>query len=113
MIATPVGRFRIIAFIEGISYLVLLCIAMPIKYVPALGEHPEPTRIIGAIHGGLFILYAIAGFQAMAARRWPKREAVRGFLVSIIPAGTFYYDAKFLRSEYEAERAGKLAQNQN
>ena len=75
--------------------------------MPALGEDPTPTRIVGAIHGGLFILYGIAGFQAMASSKWPVKEAFRGFIVSIIPAGTFWYDAKFLRAEYEAERAAK------
>ncbi len=105
MLATPVGRFRVIAFIEGISFLVLLFIAMPIKYVPALGGNPEPTRIVGTIHGGLFILFAIAGFLAMAARKWPWKEAVRGFIASIIPFGTFVYDWMFLKGEHDAERA--------
>ena len=105
MFATPVGRFRVIAFIEGVSYLVLLLIAMPIKYLPALGEHPEPTKIFGAIHGGLFVLYGVAGFLAMASRKWPLKEAVRGFVVSILPGGTFLYDAAFLKGEYAAERA--------
>jgi integral membrane protein len=104
VLSTPVGRFRVIAFVEGVSYLVLLLIAMPIKYVPALGLHPEPTRYVGSVHGGLFILYAVAGFQAMYARKWPAREAVRGFVAAVIPLGTFVYD-RFLRREYEAERA--------
>jgi integral membrane protein len=107
LLSTPVGRFRAIAFVEGVSYLVLLLIAMPIKYVPALGGHPEPTRIVGAIHGGLFILYAIAGFQAKAVRGWPMSEVVRGFVAAVMPLGTFFYDAWFLRREQEAERAGR------
>jgi integral membrane protein len=107
LLATPVGRFRTIALLEGVSFLVLLFIAMPIKYVPALGGHEEPTRIVGAIHGGLFILYAIAGFQAKAARKWPMREAVRGFIASILPFGTFIYDWAFLKGEYEKEQTGK------
>lgn len=104
MLSSPVGRFRVIAFVEGISFLVLLFIAMPIKYVPELGGNPMPTRIVGAIHGGLFILYAIAGFQAKAARKWPMKEAVRGFVASILPFGTFVYDWMFLKSEHDAEQ---------
>jgi integral membrane protein len=104
LLATPVGRFRVIAFIEGISFLVLLFIAMPIKYVPELGGDPMPTRIVGGIHGGLYILYAIAGFQAKVARKWPAREALRGFLASVLPFGTFIYDWAFLQREYQAER---------
>ena len=109
LLATPVGRFRVIAFIEGVSYLVLLLIAMPIKYVPAFGENPAPTKIIGAIHGGLFVLYGVAGVLAMVARKWPMKEAVRGFVVSIVPGGTFLYDAAFLKGEYEKERSEKAS----
>lgn len=108
LLSTPVGRFRVVAFVEGVSYLVLLLVAMPIKYVPALGQHPEPTRIVGTIHGGLFVLFAVAGFRAQAARGWPAREAVRGFVAAIVPGGTFVYD-RFLRREYAAERAGRGA----
>ena len=67
MFNTPVGRFRVIAFIEGISFLVLLLIAMPIKYVDALGKNPTPVLYVGWVHGVLFMLYAAAGF---AARSW-------------------------------------------
>jgi integral membrane protein len=98
---TPVGRFRAIAFVEGISFLVLLLIAMPMKYA---GGNPMPVKYTGWVHGVLYILYAIAGFQAMAARNWPWSEAARGFIASIIPAGTFIYDWLFLKNEHEAER---------
>ena len=105
MFFTPVGRFRAIAFIEGVSYLVLLLIAMPIKY---LGDNPLPVKYAGWVHGGLYILYAIAGFQAMAVRKWPVKEAVRGFIASIVPGGTFVYDVAFLKAEHAAERQPPL-----
>jgi len=101
LFATPVGRFRVIAFVEGLSYLALLLIAMPIKY---LGDNPAPVRYTGMAHGVLYILYAIAGFQAMLSRKWPAKEALRGFLASIIPFGTFWYDSAFLKAEHAAER---------
>ena len=106
MLSTPVGRFRLIALLEGVSFLVLLLVAMPIKYV---GGNPRPVLYVGWAHGGLYILYAVAGFAAMTARGWPAREAVRGFVASILPAGTFVYDRVFLRREYEAERAAREA----
>ena len=101
MFFTPVGRFRAIAFIEGVSYLVLLLIAMPMKY---FGDNPLPVKYTGWVHGVLYLLYAIAGFQAMAARKWPAKEAVRGFIASIVPGGTFIYDFAFLKAEHAAER---------
>ena len=110
MLSTPVGRFRVIAFIEGVSYLVLLFIAMPIKYIPALGENEMPVKIVGSIHGGLFVLYAVAGFHAQFARRWPWWEAARGFVAAIVPFGTFVYD-RVLKREYEIERAARMARD--
>ena len=53
MLSTPVGRFRVLAFVEGVSFLVLLLIAMPIKYVEALGKNPTPVVYVGWVHGGL------------------------------------------------------------
>lgn len=105
MLSTPVGRFRLVALAEGVSFLVLLLIAMPIKYVPALGSDPRPVLYVGWAHGALFVLFAIAGFQAMFARGWPVSAAVWGFVASVLPAGTFVYDARFLRKEHEAEKA--------
>ena len=57
----PITQFRIIALAEGISFLVLLGIAMPLKYAAG---NPEPVRIVGWIHGGLFVLYLIAVVRA-------------------------------------------------
>jgi integral membrane protein len=106
---TTVSRFRLIALIEGISFLILLLIAMPIKYVDALGQNPEPVKYVGWVHGILFILYGIAGFAARSARGWPWSEAIRAFVAGIIPCGTFYYDAKFLRPEQAKEKVERDA----
>lgn len=63
------SSFRIVSFIEGLSYLVLLFIAMPIKYI---GENPYPVKIVGMTHGVLFIVFAIALFFAMNRLNWNK-----------------------------------------
>jgi integral membrane protein len=101
VLSTPVGRFRLIALLEGVSFLVLLLVAMPIKYV---GGNPAPVYYAGWVHGGLYILFGITGVLALIARGWPPREGVRAFVASVLPCGTFVYDAVFLRREYEAER---------
>ena len=106
MLSTTVGRFRVIAFIEGVSFLVLLLIAMPIKYV---GGNPAPVLYVGWVHGILFMLYAVAGFQALFARGWGYMAGVWGFLAAVLPAGTFVYDAKFLRREEAKEIAERTA----
>lgn len=106
MLSTSVGRFRVIAFVEGVSFLVLLLIAMPIKYA---GDNPAPVKYVGWAHGVLFVLYAVAGFAALFARKWRVSAGVWGFVASIVPAGTFVYDAKFLRAEEQKELAERTA----
>ena len=62
--------------------------------------------LAGAVGSATTVTVAgVAGFLAMASRKWPLKEAVRGFVVSILPGGTFLYDAAFLKGEYAAERA--------
>lgn len=67
MLKTALGRFRMIALYEGLSYLVLLIIAMPMKY---LMDIPQPVTIVGALHGLLFVLYMLA----LAQVAWQKKN---------------------------------------
>jgi integral membrane protein len=104
MIASLIGRVRIIGFLEGLSYLVLLAIAMPLKYVLGL---PEAVRIVGMAHGILFIAFIFLTLQAKFVYDWPMRKLLLFWLASIVPFGTFYIDYKMLRAEYSAEKAGR------
>jgi integral membrane protein len=87
--------FRMIALAEGCSFLVLLCIAMPMKYFMGM---PEVVRVVGSIHGGLFLLYI--GLLALLhfRHRWPVMFSLYAFVASIIPTGTFLLD-KHLREK--------------
>lgn len=105
MLSTPVGRLRVIAFAEGVSCLLLFFVAMPIKYVEALGNDPTPVKYVGWAHGVLFIAFGIAGLLARSARRWPWSAAVWGFVAAVLPGGSFVYDARFLKPEHDRERA--------
>lgn len=96
--ATPVGRFRIVAFWEGISYLVLLLVAMPLKY--GLG-FDLAVRVVGMLHGLLFIAYLIT--LALAARTLGARWVVLALVMSVVPGGTFWLEAQ-LRPLEEASR---------
>jgi integral membrane protein len=90
-----VKNLRIIGNIEGISYILLLFIAMPLKYFAGM---PMAVRFMGSIHGFLFVLFIIALILATRAKKWPYEKAAFAFLMSIIPFGTFYLDRK-LRAE--------------
>ncbi|CAG5069448.1 hypothetical protein DYBT9623_02184 [Dyadobacter sp. CECT 9623] len=94
LIKSPLGRLRIIAFIEGISYLVLLGIAMPLKYFAGL---PQAVKTVGMAHGVLFVMFVILLIQVAIEREWSFKKSFLSFLSSIIPFGTFYADAKWFR----------------
>ncbi|WP_419764554.1 MAG: DUF3817 domain-containing protein [Arcobacter sp.] len=91
MLKTALHRFRIISYIEGLSYLTLLFIAMPIKY---LGDNPYPVKIIGMAHGILFILFMIFLFESMRKYSWENRFSIRLFIYSLLPFGSFVIEKK-------------------
>lgn len=91
-----ITRFRIIAITEGISFLLLLGIAMPLKY---FADMPMPVKITGWIHGLLFILYVLALLQAGIAYRWPLGKMTLLFIASLLPFGPFVADARVLKKE--------------
>jgi integral membrane protein len=97
--ATPVGRFRIVAFWEGISFLLLLFVAMPLKY--GLGIDIAVT-IVGMAHGVLFLGYCVT--LAFAGRRLGARRSLLAFVISFIPGGTFWLEARLRQDEHELER---------
>jgi len=93
---TPLGRLRFIGWWEGVSFLVLLGIAMPLKYFA--GE-PTAVRIVGMAHGILFMLYVLAAIHAALEYGWSWRRTALVLLASVMPAGPFLVDAKILREE--------------
>jgi integral membrane protein len=95
LLKTSVGRLRIIGFMEGISLLILLFAAMPLKY---LFNYPEATRIMGTLHGGLFLLFIFNTLSVGVQQGWKFRHTTwKVLLACIIPFGTFYIDKKILR----------------
>jgi len=91
LLETNLKKFRLIAFIEGISFLVLLFIAMPIKYL--LGE-PLVVKFVGMAHGGLFILFLYLLFVAAKEYKWNISFISMAFISSLVPFGTFYLEKK-------------------
>lgn len=91
--------FRLVAMAEGISFLLLVFIAMPIKWIPALGGNPMPVRYVGMAHGILFVLYVVLLIRCMVEYNWNIKKAAILFIASILPFGTFYADKKYLKPE--------------
>ncbi|WP_181956082.1 DUF3817 domain-containing protein [Dyadobacter psychrotolerans] len=94
LLKTSLGRLRIVAVLEGISFLVLLGIAMPLKYMAGI---PQAVRIVGMAHGVLFVLYVLLLLQVAIERSWSWKKSILAFIASFIPFGTFYADAKWFR----------------
>jgi integral membrane protein len=94
-------QFRIVGFLEGLSFLALLLVAMPLKYFLGL---PVAVRIAGSVHGLLFLLFVSALFRVAVERDWPLRRSFAAFGASLVPGGTFVLD-RALKREIEAARA--------
>mgnify|MGYP005990611389 CR=1 FL=1 len=87
--------FRIVSFFEGVSYLLLLFIATPIKY---FSDDPSYVKMLGMPHGILFIVYVILASMLKAPEKWGNKTFGIVLLASILPFGTFYVDKKYLQN---------------
>ncbi|GAB3900211.1 DUF3817 domain-containing protein [Larkinella knui] len=91
---TPLGRLRLIAFLEGLSLLLLIGIAVPIKYTQG---DPSLVKMLGPIHGLLFLFFVINTLSFGIGQKWKFRETTwKVLLASLVPFGTFYIDYKIL-----------------
>lgn len=101
MLKSPIGRLRLIGLVEGASFLILLGVAMPLKY---LADMPMAVRIVGSVHGGLFLVFLVALMQAADHGSWRFTRIAAAFIASVLPFGTFVFD-RSLRAEAAAEAA--------
>ena len=86
---------RLIGLLEGISYLVLLGIAMPLKYYM---DKPEMVKSVGMAHGVLFVLYVLFLLIVHIQYKWSILKTIGAFIASLVPFGTFYADKKWFRT---------------
>ena len=87
-----ISIFRIVAFLEGLSYLLLLLVAVPIKY--SSGE-VFFVKLLGMPHGILFVLYIALVLVLRINNQWIKNNFFAVLMASVIPFGTFVVDFKF------------------
>ncbi len=91
--------FRTVAFWEGISYLLLLGVAMPLKYYAGM---PKAVSTVGMAHGVLFLLYLLFLYLVWHERDWKLSRVGIAFIASLLPFGTMVFD-KSLKREIDAE----------
>lgn len=94
-LSTPLGRLRLVGMLEGVSFLALLGIAMPLKY---FAGQPEAVRVLGMAHGVLFLAYALALVHAHLEYGWPVKRSALVFLAAFLPFGPFVVDRRLLRA---------------
>lgn len=100
--STSIGRFRIISFAEGISYLLLLGIAVPIKYACNM---PDAVQVPGMLHGVLFVTYIALLIIATLSNKWSFKNAILLFIASIFPFGFLLAEKMFLKKQAKTKAA--------
>ena len=90
-LSSRVGRVRFVGTLEGISFLVLVGVAMPLKHFLAM---PMAVKWVGWIHGLLFIGYALVLLHAFVGKRLTFRKSLVTFVCSLLPFGPFLMDRK-------------------
>ena len=101
MLKTPIGRLRAAGLIEGVSFLVLLGVAMPLKY---FADMPAAVTVAGWLHGILFIGFFMLLLVARGDLQWTLRWTGVVLLAALLPFGPFIIDGR-LRREDEARRS--------
>ncbi len=98
LLRDPLGRLRILSWVEGITLLALVFVAVPAKY--ALRD-PSLVRMLGPVHGAAFLLFLLNALSVGVARRWSFRQVTGKLLLAcFIPLGTFYIDHHILKPLY-------------
>jgi integral membrane protein len=96
---TSLGQLRILAIMEGISYL-LFALTMPLKYIYEIGM---PNKIVGMAHGVLFIAYVLWVYIVGKDQKWSWQKLGIAWIASLLPFATFWVDAKYLKPSTETK----------
>lgn len=100
-----IEQLRWIGIAEGVSFLVLLLVAMPLKY---MFDYPMPVKVTGWAHGLLFMLYVAAVFRAAFALKWKLSRMALFLAASVLPLATFYLDRSLKEEELAQLEASKV-----
>lgn len=90
---TAIRTFKVISFLEGLSYILLLFVAVPVKYL--MGD-ATMVKALGMPHGVLFVLYIIMALVIRSRMQWGGTTTLAVLVASLLPFGTFYINKKYL-----------------
>jgi integral membrane protein len=103
-LTNPLARLRLIGVVEGASFLLLLFIAMPLKYLAGM---PQYVSVVGAVHGALWVAYVASIIDVRLAISWPLQRCATALLASVLPLGPFLLEPS-LRAEQKAREEGAV-----
>jgi integral membrane protein len=93
IVAHPVRALRAVGLVEGVSFLVLLGVAMPLKYWAGM---PEAVKLVGWVHGVLFLAFCAALARAVVSAGWPLARGAMVLVAALLPFGPFLVDRRML-----------------
>lgn len=91
MLRTAIGRLRLVSIVEGISFALLVFVAMPLKYVAGL---PDPVFTLGALHGLFYALFVVALGQVVIDEQWSYGRIAEAVILSVIPLGALVFERR-------------------
>ena len=87
-------RYRVMAYVVGVMLLVLVCVAMPLRY---LGDNPQVSKIVSPIHGFLYIVYLLAALDLAVKARWRAGTTILLMLAGAVPFLSFVMERRVTR----------------
>jgi integral membrane protein len=84
-------RFRVMAYVVGVLLLVLVFVAMPLKY---FADQPTPVAIVGQVHGFLYMVYLVVAFDLAVRAKWPFKRTILVLLAGTVPVMSFVAERK-------------------
>jgi integral membrane protein len=103
VLKSSIGRLRVVGVVEGISFLLLLGIAMPLKYLAGM---PQMVSVVGMAHGVLWMLFVAAVLDVRLRRAWPMKRVAIAVLSSVLPFGPFVLDPSLKREQEREQEQG-------
>jgi len=105
-VSSALTRYRVMAYVVGTALLVLVLVAMPLKY---LGDDERVISVVGPLHGFLYMVYLVVAFDLAHRNRWSIRQTVLLLLAGTVPFLTFLVERRVTKRLHAEAKAGSAA----
>lgn len=97
-LSSPLTRYRVMANVTGVVLVILVCVAMPLKY---LGDDDRLVAIVGTMHGWLYLFYVLATVNLAYVRRWSFGRSLLVIIAGTIPFAVFFVERRIVAQTEE------------